>query len=164
LSAATTPEAIAKRRATIKERFGVESVLALPEIHALANTPEKCRQRHLTMKANGTYFTSKPEEALYQYLVARFQHVERQVVVNQWPIDFYVVDIDAYVQLDGAYWHGLDRPIEEIAQFKTPRDRTILRKFQIDREQDEWFRSTDRRLLRITDRQFARGELPDDIK
>ena len=84
--------------------------------------------------------------------------------MNKWPIDFYVKDNDTYIQFDGEYWHGLDRPLDEIAKFKTPRDRTILRKYQIDREQVEWFRSTGKRLLRITDQQFARGDLPDELK
>lgn len=152
-----SPESVAKRKATTKARFGVESVLSLPEVRALANTPEKCRQRHETMKRNGSYFNSRGEHAFHAWLVERFGDVERQVVVNTWPIDFHVKSTDTYVQFDGAYWHGLDRPVEVIARFKTPRDRTILRKFQIDREQDAWFEANNMRLIRVTDRQFKSG-------
>lgn len=154
-----SPESVAKRKATTRVRFGVESVLSLPEVHALANTPEKCRQRHETMKRNGSYFNSKSEHAFYDWLVERFGDVERQVVVNKWPIDFHVKSTDTYVQFDGAYWHGLDRSLDEIARFKTPRDRTILRKFQIDREQDAWFAENSMRLVRVIDKQFKQGKL-----
>lgn len=154
-------ESTIKRKATTKARFGVESVLSLPEVHALANTPEKCRQRHETMKRNGSYFNSRNEDAFYSWLVGRFgeDDVERQVVVSKWPIDFHVKSIDTYVQFDGEYWHGLDRPIEEIMLFKTSRDKTILRKFQIDREQDAWCAENSLRFVRVTDKQFKRGEV-----
>lgn len=155
------PEVIARRKAVTKERYGVESMLMLPEVRALANTPEKCRQRHETMKRNGSYFNSRSEDAFYGWLVGRFgeDDVERQVVVSKWPIDFHVKSIDTYVQFDGEYWHGLDRPLEEIMKFKTPRDQTIMRKFQIDREQDVWFAENSLRLIRVTDKQFKRREL-----
>ena len=68
------------------------------------------------------------------------------------------------VQFDGEYWHGLNRSLEEILRFKTPRDKTIHCKYQIDRRQDEWFKSTNRRLIRIIDKQFARGEVPNELK
>lgn len=166
LTKGSSPEAIAKRKATNVERFGVESTLSLPEVHALANTPEKCQQRHETMKRNGSYFNSKQEHTFNDWLVSRFgaTDVERQVVINTWPIDFYVKSIDTYVQFDGEYWHGLDRPLEQIMQFKTPRDRTIFRKYHIDREQDVWFTAFGKRLIRITNQQFARGDIPDELK
>lgn len=155
------PDVVAKQQATVQARFGVKSVLALPEIHALANTPEKCRQRHETMRDNGSYFNSKSEDKFYDLLVVLYglENVQRQFVINKWPIDFYVQTTDTYVQFDGEYWHGLDRPLTEIMKFKTPRDKTILRKHQIDREQDNWFRDNDKRLVRITDKQFQRGQL-----
>lgn len=152
------PDVVAKQQATVLARFGVKSVLSLPEVHFLANTPEKCRQRHETMKRNGSYFNSKSEDAFYEWLVLQFGNVERQVVVNKWPIDFYVKSIDTYVQFDGEYWHGLDRSLEEIMRFKTPRDRTILLKYQIDRRQDEWFHKNNLKLIRVTDKQFKAGQ------
>ena len=161
LAMAAKPESVAKRKVTTKKRFGVESMFKLDRVHQLANTPEKCRQRHETMKRNGSYFNSKSEHSFHNLLMELFgeENVQRQVVVNKWPIDFYVKTIDSFVQFDGEYWHGLDRPLVEIMQFKTPRDKTILRKYQIDREQDNWFRDHDLRLVRITDKQFERGQL-----
>ena len=78
----------------------------------------------------------------------------RQYVVHRWPIDFYIKSIDTYVQLDGVYWHGLDRPIEAIAEHRTKRDVQIHKKWLIDRQQVEWFASRGLRLVRITDQEF----------
>jgi hypothetical protein len=78
--------------------------------------------------------------------------------MNIWPIDFYVKSIDTYIQFDGEYWHGLDRPLEEIQKFKTSRDRRIFEGWNRDREQDKWFREQGLKLNRITNKQFFRGE------
>lgn len=166
LNARLQPDVVTKQQATCLERFGVKSLLSLRRVRMLANTPEKCHQRHLTMKKNNSYSSSKQELMFYEWLVKNrnVDDVERQVFVNRWPIDFYIKSIDTYVQFDGEYWHGIDRSLEEIAKFKTPRDKIILRKYQIDREQDEWFKCSGMHLLRITNKQFARGDVPDALK
>lgn len=127
------------------------------------NTPEACAKRHQTMKRNGTYRKSSVEDALYTYLcdMHGIEHVVRNVWVNgRWPIDFYVKSIDTYVQLDGVYWHGLDRPIEVIAEHRTKRDAQIHKKWMTDREQDRWFREHRLNLIRLTDVQFLKGVRP----
>ena len=110
------------------------------------------------MKANCTYGkSSKPEEKLYTLLCAWFDvdNVSRNVFVNsRWPIDFYIKSIDTYVQLDGIYWHGLDRPIEVIAEHRTKRDAQIHKKWLTDREQNRWFSEREMNLVRVTDAQF----------
>lgn len=124
------------------------------------NTAVACAKRHQTMKRNGTYKKSSIEERLYEYLCATYgvDDVGRNVLINdRWPIDFHVKSIDTYVQLDGVYWHGLDRPINEIAQHKTKRDVQIHKKWITDRRQDSWFKERGIRLVRLTDRQFAEG-------
>jgi len=110
------------------------------------------------MKRNGTYKKSTPEDALHELLVVKFGHVDRQVAIpgKRWLIDFYVPSIDTYVQFDGAYWHGLDRPIELVAEGRTPRDVQIYRKWLADREQDAWFQQQNMRLVRITDVEYRR--------
>lgn len=156
-----TSEAKAKRKATTLAHFGVESVLSLPQIHHLANTPEACLKRHETMVRNGTYFTSRPEERCYELLCEKFgsDDVFRQVWMNRWPIDFYIESIDTYVQEDGVYLHGLNRPIELIAERRTEKDRQIHEKWLTDRRQDAWFLEKNKRLIRITDEQVKRGEI-----
>lgn len=99
-------------------------------------------------------WTSKLERQFGELLQEKFQDVQVQVWINDRCIDFYVPCIDTYVQFDGAYWHGLDRPIELIAEGRTPRDVQIYKKWQTDREQDAWFKEHGMRLVRITDREF----------
>lgn len=69
---------------------------------------------------------------------------------------FYIPEIDTYVQFDGVYWHGLDRPLEEIAKYKTKRDVQIYKKWLSDREQDRWFKEQGMKLVRITDIQYLK--------
>jgi very-short-patch-repair endonuclease len=116
---------------------------------------EKC---HATMKRNSTYRKSSDEDRCYKALCDRFgvDDVERQVRISgkRWAIDFYVKSLDIYVQLDGVYWHALNRPFEEVAKHKTKRDAQIHKKYLIDRAQDAWFKAAGKRLVRITDMEF----------
>jgi len=70
------------------------------------------------------------------------------------PIDFWLVDLDVYVQFDGVYWHGLDRPIDEIALGTNSHDQEIVQRWHNDRVQDSWFKSKNLKLVRITDIEF----------
>jgi hypothetical protein len=85
-------------------------------------------------------------------------NVLRQVrVTPYWIVDFYVSSIDTYIQFDGVYWHGLDRPIEQIKEsgtFGHIRDASIYRKWCVDRQQDKWFLETGKKLVRITDQEL----------
>jgi hypothetical protein len=108
------------------------------------------------MKLSGTYRKSKSEDQCYDLLCECFgaDDVERQVRINdRWAIDFYIKSIDTYVyvQFDGVYWHGLDRPIELIAEHRTKRDVQIHKKWATDREQDAWFSERGMKLIRISD-------------
>ena len=142
-----------KRKQTCLQRYGRSTVLNTKKSRE-RNTSRECqRKKHETMKRNGTYGSSIPEEHCFKILCEQYgqENVKRQVFVNKWPIDFYVVPIDTYIQFDGTYWHGLDRPISEIARHKTPRDKQIHKKWLTDREQDKWFADNKIKLLRISD-------------
>lgn len=84
--------------------------------------------------------------------------------MGRWTVDFYVEGIDAYVELDGEYWHGLDRPLDVIALCATRADRKILGTHHSDRMQDEWFRDNALRLVRITDKELRRSSEGDIIE
>jgi len=114
---------------------------------------ENARKAHETMKRNGTYAKSKPEDECYNILCEYFgvDNVERQVRVNGWQIDFYVKTIETYVQFDGLYWHGLNRPIEKIMEFNNPRDIDIYGVFLRDQQQVTWFKENNIKLVRIRD-------------
>lgn len=108
------------------------------------------------MKRNGTYGKSKREDEFYATLVEALgeDDVQRQVTVNGWPIDFYARSLDTYIQFDGTYWHGLDRPLNTIMEFKSPRDRVIYGHWLTDNEQNEWFARNGVRLIRVRDTDF----------
>lgn len=160
LEAARTDEVQLKREATTLDRYGYRTALEVPAIHALCNLPDAQSKRHLTMKANRSYRKSRPEDAFHQWLVSKFgpNDIERPKPVYRWLIDFYIRSLDTYVELDGEYWHGLDRPLEEIALHRTPRDVFIHKRRLNNLLQDEWFLNRGLKLMRITDKQFHRGE------
>ena len=126
------------------------------------NSQKACKKRHETMKQNGTYRKSSVEDALYDFLCQKYgaEDIERNRYMNRWPIDFYIKSINTYVQLDGVYWHGLDRPIEVVAEYRTKRDVQIHKKWLTDRRQDEWFAERQLKLVRLTDVDFYGGERP----
>lgn len=145
-----------KSKKTWKERYGVDHPMRADEVKAKYDFKEVWRKAHCTKKLNGTYARSKSEDLFYARLSSVFDNVERQVPVQHengtWLIDFRVGDV--YVQFDGVYWHGLDRPIDEIIAFCcNVRDRAIIERYKHDRAQNAWFMSHKLRLVRITDLQ-----------
>lgn len=142
--------------ASMIRNHGVRAAMQSPLIRSKVDFHASWRKQHETKKKNGSYRHSRVEHELYELLCSTYGDVERQVIVNDWSIDFYVKSVDTYVQLDGEYWHGLDRPIELIAEHKSPRDVQIHKKLLSDCAQVEWFKANEKRLVRITDKEFKR--------
>lgn len=94
---------------------------------------------------------SKFELEIEAELKKLYSNVQNTVKINGWFIDIYVVDIGVYVQADGVFWHGLDRPLEEIKKLKYEIDSDILKNYERDRKADSWFKAQNKLLLRITD-------------
>lgn len=155
----------AKQQATNIERYGGISPLCKPEIHLAgilaASKPEVRNRAHETMKRECSYGKSRSEDKFYDLLVETYGSfdVERQKRINHWSIDFYVKSINTYVQFDGVYWHGLDRPIEIIQQFKNKRDVRIYSSWLNDLKQNCWFEINNLRLVRVTDVEFLNNSL-----
>jgi len=132
-----------KRRKTLLERYGVEHPTQL------LSCMEKQNQ---TKKKNHTHGKSKEEDNFYLKLCKIFgkKDIERQIIIhNNWCIDFYIKSIKLYVQYDGVYWHGLDRPLIEIMKFRTKQDKVIYGKYLTDRQQEVWFKEKKLNLCRI---------------
>jgi hypothetical protein len=106
------------------------------------STEEKTRRvakAFETMSNNGANtLSSKCELAFLLSLREIFTEVRHQAWViaklpeqtKKWNVDFYIPSIDTYVQLDGVYWHGLDRPVEvikESKESKSVRDQAIYK-------------------------------------
>lgn len=138
-----------RRKTTMLERYGVENGFQSNEIMKDINIHEINEKRHQTRKLHGTYGKSKKEDDFHKLLLTKFSNVKRQVDVNGWAIDFYIVNIDVYVQYDGAYYHGLDRPIFKIAEHRTKTDKVIHKTYKRDREQEQWFTENNMKLIRV---------------
>lgn len=145
-----------KVHATMIERYGGPTPFSAPKLRNRLDFSEMARKRHVTMKRNGAYKRSKEEELFGEYL-SRFGTVETHIIINKiWPIDFYLPDHNVYVQFDGVYWHGLDRPIEEIRESKSLRDIHIHKKWLTDRKQECWFSKHNLILIRVPSSKFDR--------
>lgn len=166
-------ETLLRTQTTCLERYGKTSFLATQENRDLLKTDAlvqkrtdairsmdfvtRNKKRHATMKLRGSYKKSKREDAVYEALVELFgvENIERQVYTNsRWHVDFFIKSLQTYVQFDGVYWHGLDRPLEVITKFFSLRDVQIYKKYQTDREQDVWFKEKNLLLVRITDKKW----------
>lgn len=145
-----------KIKKTLSERYGSSHPMKSELIRSRVDWKMISDMRHITMKKNESYRKSLKEDKFYDALCSYFgkDDVERCVIINNWEIDFFIKSLDVYVQFDGVYWHGLDRDIDKIVEYKSPRDRVIYNTWLRDREQNEWFEKSCIRLVRITDKYF----------
>lgn len=142
-------ESIKKKKvATFQKRYGVDNPLQIPDV----------KRRVIESHASNNPFNwiSKPE-ARFRKLLNEFfgpEHVKIQrLIEGHWSVDFYISSINTYVQFDGVYWHGLDRPIEEIAASNSRRDKAIYEKWLKDRKLDVYVLEHGMKLVRITDKE-----------
>ncbi len=157
IKATSSVVAAQKRKETVQRDYGVDCILQLPTTIKMGHTPEVNARRFQTLLETQPIHSSKDEEKFYEFLLKHFEvvDIQRSVVVNgRWPIDFYIKPTNCYVQFDGVYWHGLDRPILEIEQSSSLRDKKILQKWKTDQSQNDWFAKKILKLVRITDVEF----------
>jgi hypothetical protein len=156
-----------KTRATNIGRYGTPFPMMNEDVKA--RMVESLKQNDLqaiaikrfeTMKRNGSFRKSRAEDKMYELLARYFgtDDVERnkRPEGTAWPIDFYVKSIDAWIQVDGIYWHGLDGQLEEHRKRASHdrRSRIIVYKWETDRRQNAWFAERELRLFRFTDIQI----------
>lgn len=95
---------------------------------------------------------SKDEDRFFEFIKENFVFdIKRQKYINGRFVDFYLPEIDTFVEFDGVYWHGLDKEFNELSQ---DRAKTFLR----DREQDKFFEENNIRLVRVTDQEFKHAD------
>lgn len=157
---------VAKTKETNIEKYGVSCPFNIPEVRERSTSAEAQDKKLRTLISHGMWKSSKVEDEFYEELLNYFSahDIERQVISFKWPIDFWVKSRDIYIQIDGVYWHGLDRPIDIIENSERPRDKTILRKWHTDREQNLWFHSENKRLLRFTDVEFRNAKRQNQVE
>lgn len=95
-------------------------------------------------------FTSKPEEVTYNFLCDQFgqDDIKRFVRlfdgVQQRNVDLYIRSKNIFIEVDGVYWHGLDRPYEDLHEPQRVQ-------FDRDRRLDDYCKATGITLIRVTD-------------
>jgi len=129
----------AKLEKAMVEKYGSASPFAVPALRKKCEAPEAQAKRHATMKRNGTYGKSKIEEDLFAILLPEFPKTRRQERVGAWAIDFYIPEVDVYLNLNGTYWHGKGRSEEDLLQSSFKRDQVILATKRRDSDRRAWF-------------------------
>lgn len=137
----------------------IKKTMATPEFRAKRSQISKAAYPK-TLETNrrlGNVKESKAEREFVAWL--RTVYGDESVVhhphhVNGFDVDVYVAALDAYIQFDGIYYHGLDRPYEQLSPM-------IKRKFDRDRAADRRFPELGLTLIRITDKQWA--AMSDDV-
>lgn len=150
------PEIKARKQQTCFEHYGVVNPFCSEEIKSKIDYKSSWEKAHQTKKTNGTYKSSTIEEQFYEQLCSVYskENIEHPILANGWSIDFFIRPINTYIQFDGIYWHGLDRPIEDISNSTLARDRNITKKYYTDIQQNIWFTQNNLKLIRITDKQY----------
>lgn len=143
-----------KMAATCSERYGVDSVFKLQRVIDAAQSPAAKRKAFETLKARGMNRVSQIERRFFDELEATLgTTIERQVVMNIWPIDGYIPALDVYVQFDGSYWHGHGKDVGVLLH-GSARERNIATKMLTDIAQNIWFVEHRAKLIRISDMTF----------
>jgi len=155
-----------KSKQTMIKNYGVEHPMYSKKIKARINFQEIVCKAHKTKKRNGSYKQqrSRVECELEKYLLQYFNIVDTSVIINNWIVDFFIQDIKVYLELDGEYWHGLDRSLKEIKNSNTQHDRIIYENYLRDRKKDKWFKENNLKLIRLTDKEFLHAIKINNIK
>lgn len=115
-----------------------------------------------TARQEGSWLISKPERDLVNLLKVHFgsgdieQQKEIRLSGKKYIVDVYIKSRNILVQLDGEFWHGLDKPYDQLH----PRSKS---KFDDDRIQDVLFSIAGLNLVRITDAQLITWQKNNDF-
>jgi G:T-mismatch repair DNA endonuclease (very short patch repair protein) len=150
-----------KIRNNCQEKFGVRWPSLKPDvvkrIIEKMSTPEFKLKRHNSLKRSGFYRrqTSSGEEKLYSLLVEMFPFTQRHVNIEKWNIDFYIPEIDCFVNYNGVYWHGKNFSDDQLVSSATKQSKTILETKRRDREREAWFKESGKNLIVVWGDEFV---------
>lgn len=142
-----------KIKQTCLEKYGNETYTGSEDHQSKLNYTEIAQKAWQTKIKNGSCSKSEPEEKMFSILKKYFgnKNVDRQKnIINQW-VDFYISSDKFYLQVDGVYWHGLNRPLKEIKLQKTSQDVKIYKQILRDKELNKYMKKNNLILIRITD-------------
>lgn len=153
-----------KIKETCTEKYGNETYVGSDDWKSKCDFDQMAQKAWETKLKNGSCSKSLPEERLYKILTVLYgaNNVQRQVpIIKQW-IDFYITTLDTYIQVDGVYWHGLNRDIEIIKQGNTSQDKKIYKQILRDEKLNNYMTDNNYKLIRITDEEIN-SKTDDDI-
>jgi len=123
-----------------------------------ANKREKKRRdkewsTKLEKISNQKYFQSNIEKLFFSFLEKLNIKIEVPNRINRFVVDAYIVNFNYYIQIDGVFYHGLDKRYEDILLFSKRGGlyETAYRKFVTDRELDLFCIRNNIKLCRFTD-------------
>ena len=99
-----TDAANTKRNQTMIDKYGVNHNFKRPDVIAHNCSAEVMKKKHDTKKSNG-WCRSKSEE----YLDAKIIHQHKRNTKTPyypWKVDFYVFDLDLYIEINAYWMHG----------------------------------------------------------
>lgn len=120
-------------------------------------SPSAREKAYSTMRKKGLRaFTSKVEDAVYEKCCEWFSEVKRWQYIlrddGKWcNIDLYIPLLNSYVEVDGMFWHGLDRPYDSLSP-------EIKKKYDHDRELDRYCLQAGIKLIRLTENEVKQGD------
>ena len=154
-----------KVRATCMAKYGVDNALKT----------DKARTAFYLALNNNTNLSSKIEdeffECLQEYGTEHGYTVQHQVnIKDRWIIDFYIPELDTYIEFDGVFWHGINKTIEELQEHvnksrtKTGIWKGILNNKHKDAKVNKWFEVCGKKLVRITDEEYLKAKKQGNVK
>lgn len=147
------------------EKYGKETFLGSDTWRSKVDHKDIARKAWLTKIKNGSCSTSLVEEKLNKLFCDIFGNndVFRQVyIAKQW-IDFYIKSLGLYLQLDGVYWHGLNRDINQIERSSVRQDKKIYKNYLRDQKLNLYMKNEGLKMIRITDEFFKKSSKQDII-
>lgn len=154
-----------KSKVTCKEKYGVDFFAQSGQWESKLDRSDIAQKAWATKIINGTCSKSAPEEKLNIILVSilgKSDIIRQKKVIKQW-VDFYIISLDLYIQVDGIYWHGLNRDVDMIKLGKTTQDIKIYKQILRDEKLNNYMNENNMKLLRLTDVEVLKYSI-DDIK
>ena len=121
------------------ERFGTKTVLTLPENREKRKTKESIQREYETKRKNGSLGVSLPEKRFFEKLKEIYPqtiHQHRNNKIYPFNCDFYIPEIDTWIEYQGFWTHG-DHPFNE----NNIEDIEILKEWEEKAEFNEFYKS-----------------------
>lgn len=139
-----------KVRRTNLVKYGVTCVLHTPEVRK-------------TVRQRNSAGVSKKETDFFERLARVFEKVDRHVNVAvenaTREVDYYIHDIECFVNYNGTYWHGKNTTDEELASSSSRQSEGIRRTKRYDAELVKWFNKNEQNFMVVWEDEEDEGFL-----